>query len=197
MPDVPITIEATATRAVMGRFDSTINMIGASVDESTRDDSENILSRRKVDANGPIYMNPGSSAGLGEIPEGVESMRCCTRDELEARFTLAWKGLRQFELTNADGDRHLVRYNMVESSKYCGHVAQIEHTNHMEPPIFYSKAEFIETVWLFSPSPASFSIHKIRIQETKYLDAPPSPALKISSSGAKRSSRAGQLYVVI
>jgi hypothetical protein len=114
-PDVPITIDANATRAVVGRFDSTINMIGASVDESTRDDSENILSRRKVDVNGPRYTNPGSSVGvvcLGAIPEGLENIRCCTRDELGAHFSLAWKEVcnqRHFELANADGDRDLVK----------------------------------------------------------------------------------------
>lgn len=73
-PDVPTAIVATATRAVVGRFDSIKNMKGASVHESVRDERENILRRRKVAANGPLYTNSVSVVRLGTV-EGVESRR--------------------------------------------------------------------------------------------------------------------------
>lgn len=58
----------------MGRFDSIKNMKGASVHESVRDERENILRRRKVAANGPLYTNSVSVVRLGTV-EGVESRR--------------------------------------------------------------------------------------------------------------------------
>lgn len=65
----------------------------------------------------------------------------------------------------------------------------------MEPPIFYSKAEFIETVRLFLQFHVYLNL-EARIQETRYLDALLSPVLKISSSVARPSSRAARSYVV-
>jgi hypothetical protein len=83
-------MEATTIRAVVGRFDSIKNMKGANVHESVRDERENILRRRKVKANGPLYKNSGCNVDvvcLGTVEDEVDSERCWTRNELGARFS--------------------------------------------------------------------------------------------------------------
>lgn len=90
-PDVPTAMEATTIRAVVGRFDSIKNIKGASVDESTRDESENILRRRKVEANGPLYTDLLAAVDTvvrSSTVEGwVENERRNTRHEPEARIS--------------------------------------------------------------------------------------------------------------
>jgi len=51
--EVKIAIEANASRAVGGKFDSITNMNGASVVDNIRDESEKILSLRNVVPRGP------------------------------------------------------------------------------------------------------------------------------------------------
>lgn len=64
-PDVTSAVVARAARAVDGRDDSTMNMNGERELASTREESEKILSRRKVDVRGPTYMtDDGSSLSL-------------------------------------------------------------------------------------------------------------------------------------
>ena len=52
-PDVASAVAASATRAVDGRDDSTMKMNGEREPASAREDSENILRRRKVCVKGP------------------------------------------------------------------------------------------------------------------------------------------------
>lgn len=96
MPDVPTAIDATASRAAVGRFDSINNMKGANVHESVRDDKEKILRRRNVEANGPLYTNSpaGSNDCLVWVEDGVERQRCCTGNASEQGLFNRdeWKG---------------------------------------------------------------------------------------------------------
>lgn len=55
IPDVPTAIEASATRADIGRLDSIININGARVHDREKEDIEKIFRRRKVNASGPLY----------------------------------------------------------------------------------------------------------------------------------------------
>ena len=84
-PDVPTAIKATTTRAAVGMFDSIRNIKGASEEESMRDESENILRRRKVCANGPLYAD--LLVCLSPAESWVENERCKTRNEPGARFS--------------------------------------------------------------------------------------------------------------
>jgi hypothetical protein len=83
-PDVPTAMEATTIRAVVGRFDSIKNIKGASVDESTRDESENIFRRRNVEDNGPLYTDSAvdTVVPLSSVEVWVENERRNTRTRI-------------------------------------------------------------------------------------------------------------------
>jgi hypothetical protein len=108
----------------VGRFDSIKNMKGASMHDRVKDERENILRRRKVDANGPLYTKSASSDVL------------CLEDEVESghrmepgatsRAGREGRNQKNFELIDvAGGTRRLIRwvwYNM----KFCnGHELQV------------------------------------------------------------------------